>query len=115
MNQRGQKSKGSDSIDFGTFELCEEGLIRRRFAPPPPFGAHCVRPKCSPRFALTFCRTSFVRTSSGDMTFRAGLKLLSSGGSLCVLSIFGAPEEIRTPDPLVRSQILYPTELRART
>ncbi len=26
----------------------------------------------------------------------------------------GAPEEIRTPDRLVRSQVLYPTELRAR-
>ena len=26
----------------------------------------------------------------------------------------GAPEEIRTPDPLVRSQILYPAELRVR-
>ena len=26
----------------------------------------------------------------------------------------GAPEEIRTPDLLVRSQILYPTELRVR-
>ena len=26
----------------------------------------------------------------------------------------GAPGEIRTPDPLVRSQILYPTELRAQ-
>ena len=24
----------------------------------------------------------------------------------------GAPGAIRTPDPLVRSQILYPTELR---
>ena len=28
--------------------------------------------------------------------------------------IYGAPEEIRTPDPLVRSQVLYPAELRAR-
>ena len=28
---------------------------------------------------------------------------------------FGAPEEIRTPDPLVRSQVLYPAELRARS
>ena len=28
--------------------------------------------------------------------------------------IFGTPEEIRTPDPLVRSQVLYPAELRAR-
>ncbi len=26
---------------------------------------------------------------------------------------YGAPGEIRTPDPLVRSQVLYPTELRA--
>jgi hypothetical protein len=26
---------------------------------------------------------------------------------------FGAPGEIRTPDHLVRSQVLYPTELRA--
>jgi len=26
----------------------------------------------------------------------------------------GAPGEIRTPDTLVRSQVLYPTELRAR-
>ena len=26
----------------------------------------------------------------------------------------GAPGEIRTPDPLVRSQVLYPTELQAR-
>jgi hypothetical protein len=30
------------------------------------------------------------------------------------LLIYGAPEEIRTPDPLVRSQVLYPAELRAR-
>jgi hypothetical protein len=27
---------------------------------------------------------------------------------------YGAPGEIRTPDPLVRSQVLYPAELRAR-
>ena len=27
----------------------------------------------------------------------------------------GAPGEIRTPDHLVRSQVLYPTELRAHT
>ncbi len=27
----------------------------------------------------------------------------------------GAPGEIRTPDPLVRSQVLYPAELRAQT
>jgi hypothetical protein len=28
--------------------------------------------------------------------------------------IIGAPGRIRTHDPLVRSQVLYPTELRAR-
>ena len=27
---------------------------------------------------------------------------------------YGAPGEIRTPDHLVRSQVLYPAELRAR-
>ena len=31
------------------------------------------------------------------------------------LFLNGAPGAIRTPDPLVRSQVLYPTELRART
>ena len=30
------------------------------------------------------------------------------------IDLIGAPEEIRTPDPLVRSQVLYPAELRAR-
>jgi hypothetical protein len=28
--------------------------------------------------------------------------------------IAGAPEEIRTPDPQIRSLVLYPAELRAR-
>jgi hypothetical protein len=31
-----------------------------------------------------------------------------------VIEKSGAPGEIRTPDPLVRSQMLYPAELRAR-
>ena len=30
------------------------------------------------------------------------------------MTVVGAPGAIRTPDPLVRSQILYPTELRVR-
>ena len=29
-------------------------------------------------------------------------------------SYIGAPEEIRTPDPQIRSLVLYPAELRAR-
>ncbi len=37
------------------------------------------------------------------------------GGSLNFNeSVIGAPGRIRTSDPLVRSQALYPTELRAR-
>ncbi len=41
-------------------------------------------------------------------------------GTMLVMAIpkqqrIGAPGEIRTPDPLVRSQVLYPTELRARS
>ncbi len=35
----------------------------------------------------------------------------AQGGVLCS---YGAPGEIRTPDRLVRSQVLYPAELRAR-
>jgi hypothetical protein len=31
-----------------------------------------------------------------------------------VLFANGAPEEIRTPDPQIRSLVLYPAELRAR-
>ncbi len=33
---------------------------------------------------------------------------------LQVLEIYGAPEEIRTPDLQVRSLVLYPAELRAQ-
>ena len=42
----------------------------------------------------------------GEMT---NLKLADYG-----LGKNGAPGEIRTPDPLVRSQMLYPAELRAQ-
>ena len=39
---------------------------------------------------------------------------LSYGRAADTHCLIGAPGAIRTPDPLVRSQILYPTELRAR-
>ncbi len=38
----------------------------------------------------------------------------TSASSVPFLVRNGAPGEIRTPDPLVRSQVLYPAELRAR-
>jgi hypothetical protein len=31
----------------------------------------------------------------------------------CLILFVGAPEEIRTPDPQIRSLVLYPAELRA--
>jgi hypothetical protein len=34
--------------------------------------------------------------------------------SCCCLKKNGAPEEIRTPDPQIRSLVLYPAELRVR-
>jgi hypothetical protein len=36
------------------------------------------------------------------------------GHALTAVAKTGAPEEIRTPDPQIRSLVLYPAELRAR-
>jgi hypothetical protein len=43
----------------------------------------------------------------------AGHKKRARGRSLRKSREFGAPEEIRTPDPQIRSLVLYPAELRA--
>ena len=59
----------------------------------------------------SFCKLAFkISTPTGNRTPVAAVKgrcprPLDDGD-------FGAPGAIRTPDPLVRSQILYPTELR---
>ncbi len=37
----------------------------------------------------------------------------NNGHHFCDVRYFGAPEGIRTPDLLIRSQTLYPAELRA--
>jgi hypothetical protein len=50
-------------------------------------------------------RPSVNREASGEK---------SAGLECPVLSRNGAPEEIRTPDPQIRSLVLYPAELRAR-
>ncbi len=47
-------------------------------------------------------------------THRRHKKKWTAGVNPQSIVLFGAPEEIRTPDPLVRSQVLYPAELRAR-
>ena len=54
--------------------------------------------------SLVFCREFEVRVTHGSNRVAV---FISIGG--------GAPGEIRTPDLLVRSQTLYPTELRAQT
>jgi integrase len=50
--------------------------------------------------------------ASGSISVAAPKQVESKSAQ--VIEISGAPGEIRTPDPLVRSQVLYPTELRAR-
>ncbi len=58
---------------------------------------------------LVFC----IR--GGNCSGRPVQKWPSFGIYFLQLSDFiGAPGEIRTPDTLIRSQVLYPTELRAR-
>ena len=45
---------------------------------------------------------------------RRPMSPVQSAMSCQVIEIDGAPEEIRTPDPQIRSLVLYPAELRAR-
>ena len=50
--------------------------------------------------------------SQGSNPFYSYTKEVSTHKSGCLL-LYGVLGGIRTPDPLVRSQILYPTELQA--
>jgi hypothetical protein len=43
-----------------------------------------------------------------------GIATQTVGSPVEVSTANGAPEEIRTPDPQIRSLVLYPAELRAR-
>src|SRR5574338_113981 len=56
-------------------------------------------------------REPSTHTRGGRGWMRRGKRKSRRGGRLCRN---GAPGEIRTPDPQVRSLVLYPTELRAR-
>jgi hypothetical protein len=53
---------------------------------------------------------SIVRGQSYDRPTRAGCRVITFGQ---YFELIGAPGGIRTPGLLVRSQTLYPTELRA--
>ena len=62
---------------------------------------------------LPFCQTPF-----GSSHLSVHVSLFYKQKKELVVPLFnycGAPGEIRTPDRLVRSQVLYPAELRART
>ena len=65
---------------------------RRRFAPTPK------------------TLTRFVELEFSSLSSHIKIRKAPQGG----YSDFGAPGETRTPDHLVRSQVLYPTELQAR-
>ena len=43
-----------------------------------------------------------------------GIKIVSGGKSLKLASNSGVPGATRTPDPLLRRQLLYPAELQGR-
>ena len=49
----------------------------------------------------------------GFIRFNYNKKFNWSGNQ--VLNLVGGPREIRTPGPLIRSQVLYPAELWARS
>jgi hypothetical protein len=55
-----------------------------------------------------FAAPCVALTANGCASRRRG------GEGFQVIELVGAPGEIRTPDLLVRSQTLYPTELQAR-
>src|ERR1700730_17827496 len=60
---------------------------------------------------------SFLRVdldASGERTPAAAASAKTAGFGVPSFLENGAPEEIRTPDPQIRSLVLYPAELRAR-
>ncbi len=62
-------------------------------------------------------RRPSCRTPSGlrPWEFELGRRMCGAREGFSCTEYIGAPGEIRTPDLLVRSQALYPTELRAHT
>ncbi len=68
-------------------------------------------PRAGPvRFATKSCARTGQAPGWGEKSEEEKQKARPKSGFLLET---GAPEEIRTPDPLVRSQVLYPAELRA--
>ena len=68
----------------------------------------------SPHHPGRFATRLLDPNRTGVRTKSAGHTIYKKGPLKGAVFIDGAPGEIRTPDLLVRSQTLYPTELRAR-
>ena len=58
-------------------------------------------------------RLMLISIWSSHRSIRRAQKKPSACGER--LGFVGTPGKIRTPDPLIRSQMLYPAELRAHT
>ena len=76
---------------------------------PPPFGPAPKR-RCSKSLPAILSNSADHNVGSSNVSGRLKQKAHLSVG---FLGSYGAPGEIRTPDHLVRSQVLYPAELRA--
>lgn len=59
-------------------------------------------------FNFTFPNLFIIFICLYSLSFSAQIK---TDSPFPVLSVFGDPGEIRTPDTLIRSQVLYPAEL----
>ena len=62
-------------------------------------------------FNFTFPNLFIIFICLYSLSFSAQIK---TDSPFPVLSVFGDPGEIRTPDTLIRSQVLYPAELLGR-
>jgi hypothetical protein len=73
-------------------------------------------------FLRTAARCRHGVASLVDYRLKTGWRSVAKGCRQChqktsakpLILLIGAPEEIRTPDPQIRSLVLYPAELRAR-
>ena len=59
-------------------------------------------------------RCSLLRSESNDYALSTRAEPMQKSPTQRVTLLYGAPGTIRTYDRLIRSQVLYPAELRAR-
>ncbi len=107
-----------EMVETGRWSSSREIMVR----PERLLAADAARPPLRsgppPRYARR--RPTWQRTAklSNSACFLSGVRIIARNGRDREMVLEprnnGAPGEIRTPDLLVRSQALYPTELRAR-